>query len=82
MNLKITVSLNGVVLRRIKLSHILDNTVTDRGYASAYAEDHQIYNIYIISGEKIDNVVSSFEEDAGNTTGCWYKSNYLYLLLG
>ena len=46
MNLKITVSLNGVVLRRIKLSHILVNTVTDRGYVSAYAEDHQIYNIY------------------------------------
>ena len=34
------------------------------------------YIIYIISGEKIDNVVSSFEED-GNTTGHWYKSNYL-----
>ena len=48
MNLKITVSLNGVVLRRIKLSHILVNTVTDRGYASAYAEDHQIYNIYVV----------------------------------
>ena len=40
------------------------------------------YIIYIISGEKIDNVVSSFEEDAGNTPGRWYKSNYLYLLLG
>ena len=39
---------------------------------SSYADDHQIY----ISGEKIDNVVSSLEED-GNTTGCWYKSNYL-----
>ena len=38
---------------------------------SAYAEDHQT-----ISGEKIDNVVSSLEED-GNTTGRWYKSNYL-----
>ena len=38
---------------------------------SSYADDHQIY----ISGEKIDNVVSSLEED-GNTTGCWYKSNY------
>ena len=36
---------------------------------SAYADDHQIY----ISGEKIDNVVSSLEED-GN---CWYKSKYL-----
>ena len=31
---------------------------------SAYADDHQIY----ISGEKIDNVVSSLEKD-GNTTG-------------
>ena len=39
---------------------------------SSYADDHQIY----ISGEKIDNVVSSLEED-GNTTDCWYKSNYL-----
>ena len=39
---------------------------------SAYADDLQIY----ISGEKIDNVVSSLEEDA-NTTGRWYKSNYL-----
>ena len=29
-----------------------------------------------ISGEKIDNVDSSLEED-GNTTGRWYKSNYL-----
>ena len=38
----------------------------------AYADDHQIY----ITGEKIDNVVSSLEED-GNTTGRWYKSNYL-----
>ena len=37
------------------------------------------YIIYIISGEKIDNVVSSFEEDAGNTPGRWYKSNYLYI---
>ena len=39
---------------------------------SAYADDHQIY----ITGEKIGNVVSSLEED-GNTTGRWYKSNYL-----
>ena len=38
----------------------------------AYADDHLIY----ITGEKIDNVVSSLEED-GNTTGRWYKSNYL-----
>lgn len=43
-----------------------------RSQLSAYADDHQIY----ISGEKIDNVVSSREEDA-NTTGRWYKSNYL-----
>ena len=43
-----------------------------RSQLSAYADDHQIY----ISGEKIDNVVSSLEED-GNTTGRWYKSNYL-----
>ena len=43
-----------------------------RSQLSAYADDHQIY----ISGEKIDNVVSSREED-GNTTGRWYKSNYL-----
>ena len=43
-----------------------------RSQLSAYADDHQIY----ISGEKIDNVVSSIEED-GNTTGRWYKSNYL-----
>ena len=34
-----------------------------------------ILPIYI-SGEKIDNVVSSLEKD-GNTTGRWYKSNYL-----
>ena len=40
-----------------------------RSQLSAYADDHQIY----ISGEKIDNVVSSLEED-GNTTGRWYKS--------
>ena len=39
---------------------------------SAYTDDHKIY----ISGEKTDNVVSSREEDA-NTTGHWYKSNYL-----
>ena len=39
---------------------------------SAYADDHQMY----ITGEKIDNVVSRREEDA-NTTGRWYKSNYL-----
>ena len=43
-----------------------------RSQLSAYADDLQIY----ISGEKIDNVVSSREEDA-NTTGRWYKSNYL-----
>ena len=43
-----------------------------RSQLSAYAEDHQRY----ISGEKIDNVVSSLEE-GGNTTGRWYKSNYL-----
>ena len=43
-----------------------------RSQLSAYADDHQIY----ISGEKIDNVVSSLEKD-GNTTGRWYKSNYL-----
>ena len=35
-----------------------------RSQLSAYADDHQIY----ISGEKIDNVVSSLEKD-GNTTG-------------
>ena len=43
-----------------------------RSQLSAYAEDHQIY----ISGEKIDNVISSLEEGV-NTTGRWYKSNYL-----
>ena len=43
-----------------------------RSQLSAYADDHQIY----ISGEKIDNVVSSLEE-GGNTTGRWYKSNFL-----
>ena len=39
---------------------------------SAYADNHQIY----ISGEKIDNIMNSLEED-GNTTGRRYKSNYL-----
>ena len=43
-----------------------------RSQLSAYAKDHEIY----ISGEKIDNVVSSIEEDE-NTTGRWHKSNYL-----